>query len=413
MRLILPLPALLLFLAPAFGQDDIQRAKIKKLDIENKVVTLTIAEKDHDYLLSEQTRLVRSEHMDFKDRFADFKPGTPVMYRVAKRDGKDYLVGIKIVAAGQPNPRAQPKMDTSKLKPLTEMGDEEYQGFKGGLYPDGKNERPAAHETAGLALAKEIQPRDADGKPSPDGKIVILSVGMSNTSQVSGRFEKIFKNFKDRNPRVVFVNGAQGGMTAAAIKDPEDNSRGTQYWTTVDARLKQAGLTREQVQVIWIKQANAGPSQGFPKYAKTLQEQMAQIVQLFPKRFPNAKLVYLSSRTYGGYATTGLNPDPYAYESGFSVRWLIEDQIKGDVALNYDPKKGEVKAPWLSWGPYLWANGMTKRADGFFYEQSDFGPDGTHPSSSGQEKAAQLLLRFFQEDSTTRTWFLAKDKGQK
>ena len=58
---------------------------------------------------------------------------------------------------------------------------------------------------------------------------------------------------------------------------------------------------------------------------------------------------------------------------------LVEEQIKGSKELNFDPKKGEVKAPWLSWGPYLWANGKTKNADGLFYEIDDkfwIGDDG-------------------------------------
>src|SRR5205823_3434294 len=140
-------------------------------------------------------------------------------------------------------------------KPLTELGNEEYKdGFKGGLYPDGNNERPAAHEKAGLALAKKIEPLDADGKPSRDGKIVLLSVGMSNTSQSSEGFKKQLDADKDVNPHLLFVNGAQGGMTAAAIQDPADKDRGTTYWTVVDERLKKAGVTRAQVQVIWIKQ---------------------------------------------------------------------------------------------------------------------------------------------------------------
>jgi len=35
---------------------------------------------------------------------------------------------------------------------------------------------------------------------------------------------------------------------------------------------------------------------------------------------------------------------------------------KGD--LNFDPRfhKGKVVAPWLSWGPYLWARGEMKNA---------------------------------------------------
>ena len=34
--------------------------------------------------------------------------------------------------------------------------------------------------------------------------------------------------------------------------------------------------------------------------------------------------MFLQSRTYGGYATTNENPDPYAYEYGFATKWLIQ-----------------------------------------------------------------------------------------
>jgi lysophospholipase L1-like esterase len=165
-------------------------------------------------------------------------------------------------------------------------------------------------------------------------------------------------------------------------------------------------VTGAQVQVVWIKQADPGPTQGFPKYAQTLQAELRQLVQLLHRRFPNLKLAYLSSRIYGGYARTRLNPEPYAYESGFAVKWLIEEQLKGDAALNYDPAKGTVKAPWLSWGPYLWANGTSKRADGLFYEEGDFAGDGTHPSARGQRKVADLLLTFFKSDATAKPWFV-------
>lgn len=194
-------------------------------------------------------------------------------------------------------------------------------------------------------------------------------------------------------------------MTAARIQNP-DNADGTKYWTVVDQQLKKAGVTRKQVQVVWIKQADAGPRDGFPAYAKKLEEELANIVQILPKRFPNAKLTYLSSRTYAGYATTGLNPEPYAYESGFSVKWLIERQIKGESALSH----ADGKAPWLSWGPYLWANGSKKRADGFSYEQADFAADGTHHSAAGSDKIGRLMVHFFQTDTTTRTWFVRDGK---
>src|SRR5207244_6822737 len=137
---------------------------------------------------------------------------------------KEVLVALKLGdgAGAGAGARTLIKVDSSKLKPLTELGTGEYQKFQGGLYPDGKNERPTAHEAAGLALAKQVQPFDADGKPSADGKIVLLSIGMSNTSQASQGFQKVLASAGDVNPRLLFVNGSVGGMTAAAIQDPED-----------------------------------------------------------------------------------------------------------------------------------------------------------------------------------------------
>ena len=390
--------------APA-GDQGIRRAKVKKLDLDKMTLTLSVGDKDQQFRLTENTQVLDAPGKDLKERLRGFKEGSPVFFKAEQLDGREVLVGIKLADAESP-PRVQPKVDTSNLQPLPELGTGLYQGFPGGLYADGKNERPAAHEAAGRALARKVQPLNADGKPSPGGKIVLLSVGMSNTSQSSQGFQQQLSGEKDLNPHLVFVNGAQGGMTAFAIQNPDDQRTGTRYWTTVDDRLKAAGVTRAQVQAVWIKQADAGPSEGFPGYARKLQAELTKIVQLLPRRFPNLKLVYLSSRTYGGYAKTLLNPEPYAYESGFAVKWLIQEQTKGDPALNFDPKKGEVKVPWLSWGPYLWANGSVKRADGFSYEERDFANDGTHQSASGQEKVGKLLLQFFETDSTTRPWFL-------
>jgi Cu/Ag efflux protein CusF len=392
-----------------------QRGKLKKLDVENKRLTLTVDGKDRDFVLTDDTRVGGASGKTLKERFKGLKEGVEVEF-IARRnkDGKEVIVGIRQAGGQRPGPVGERiKFDTSKLKPLPELGTGKYQEHEGGLYPGGKNDRPAAHEKAGLRLAAQVVPRDGDGKPSPDGKIVLLSVGMSNTSQVSGGFKQHLREAEGINPRLVFIDGAQGGMTAQAIQDPDDDNRGTHYWTVVDRRLKEAGLTRAQVQAVWIKQADAGPDQGFPGYARKLQGELKRIVQVLAKRFPNVKLVYLSSRTFGGYARTRLNPEPYAYESGFAVKWLIGEQLDGDKDLNYDAGKGAVKAPWLSWGPYLWANGTTKRADGFSYSEDDFSPqDGTHLSRSGVSKTGKLLLDFFRSDSTTKPWFVAS-KSQK
>lgn len=394
---------LLLGTVALLAQEGIERGTIKK--VNKKDLVITVAGKDRTIALQKGALFMDEKNQPIKDGLADkrLKAGASVMFKAAQRGGKDVLIGMRLMA--NPPGEPSPKVDLAALKPLTELGKGRYQGSPGGLYPDGQNDRPAAHEKAGLERAKKVQPLDKDGKPAPDGKIVLLSVGMSNTTQEFAAFEQLAREDTGKNPRLLLVDGAQGGMTAAAIQDLQQ-PRGQQFWKTVDERLKKTEAGRAQVQVAWLKEADARPSEGFPKYARNLQQEQANIVRLMHQRFPNLQMVYLSSRIYGGYATTPLNPEPYAYEAGFAVKWLIEQQIKGDASLNYDPAKGEVKASWLSWGPYLWAKGKEKRSDGLMYEESDFGGDGTHPSPAGRRKVAEQLLRFFKNDSTAKPWFL-------
>lgn len=296
------------------------------------------------------------------------------------------------------------RVDTTKLMPLTELGKGVYQGFEGGLYPGGTNERPAAHEQAGLELARKIQPLDRAGQSSTTGKIVLLSVGMSNTTQEFSAFKRLADGDSSKNSDLVIVDGAQGAMTAARISNLKDQA-GANFWEIVDQRLEKSGVTRGQVQVAWLKQADAGPTLAFPRHARLLQERLAMIVHILHERFPNLQIVYLSSRIYAGFARTRLNPEPFAYETGFAVKWLIEQQLKGEDGLNYDARRGPVRAPWLGWGPYIWARETAKEPNGLAFAESDFAADGTHPSDSGRRKVAEQLLRFFKSDSTARIWF--------
>ncbi|MDA2939035.1 VCBS repeat-containing protein, partial [Acidobacteria bacterium AH-259-A15] len=70
------------------------------------------------------------------------------------------------------------------------------------------------------------------------------------------------------------------------------------------------------------------------------------------------------------------------------------------------PRRGPVRSPWLAWGPYLWSDGIRGRSDGLVYTRDDLASDGTHPSMSGREKVAKLLLRFLKQEPTARLWFV-------
>lgn len=299
--------------------------------------------------------------------------------------------------------------DTTRLfsqTPLTEMGSALYKGEAGGLYPDASNLRPAAHDAEGIARARAIVPLDSAGLPDAvNGKIGLMAIGMSNTTQEYSVFESLADTFRIRNPRCVTVNGAVGGQTASIIRNPAAD-----YWRVVEQeRLPTRHLTVPQIQVVWLKEANIAPTQAFPVHAQMLRDDIRAVVKLLPEKYPNVRLVFLSSRTYGGYATTQLNPEPYAFESGFSITWLIGEQIAGDTALAYGG--AAPRAPWLAWGPYLWANGPVPRLnDGLVYLRRDFtDADGTHPSDSGRLKVARQLLHFFSTDPAATPWFLRDD----
>ena len=296
------------------------------------------------------------------------------------------------------------------MVPLDDLGPTRYQGFLGGLYLNGRNAPPTAHKDAGLAIAREIQPLDAFGNPdATDGKVVLVSIGMSNTTlEFSSKGPGSFKPRADadlsKNPQLTIVDGAQNGQAAIEWSDP--NARA---WSILDQRLAAAGVSPAQVQVAWVKQALKFPSNYgvFPAHAQALQNALKSILRTLKARYPNIRIAYLSSRTRA-YTNdpTALNPEPFAYESGFAVQWTIAEQIRGHGDLNFDPAKGEVVAPYIIWGPYLWADGMNPRSDQFTWSCSDVSGDFIHPTSTGVQKVADQLLAFFKTDPMATPWFL-------
>ena len=302
--------------------------------------------------------------------------------------------------------------EATGLIPVTDMANRPYKEQSGGLYGLGRNTPPDSHQAAAIKELVKIQPLDVRGRPSKTGKIVLISLGMSNTTQEFSSFKKLADADPNKSPSVVIVDCAQGSQAAHewAYPDQRRNKKRPTPWNVMDQRMRKAKVVSAQVQVVWIKQAQKNPARlgEFPKHAKSLQDDTADILRMLKKQFVNLQVAYLSSRIYAGYAVTQLNPEPYAYESAFPFRWLIEAQIKGNPDLNYDSAKGRVRSPLLLWGPYLWADGVKgRKSDDLVWKREDFSGDGTHPSMTGREKVAEMLLEFFKSDTNARTWFLA------
>ena len=293
------------------------------------------------------------------------------------------IIAASIAPASRSSTSADCSLTSTGLVPLTDMGKRKYRGQRGGLYPGGVNRPPLKYLRKGLAAAKRVRPIN--------GKIVLLSIGMSNASDEFAAFKRAADRDPQKNSSLVVVDGAQDGFDSRRVRTQPV------YWENVDQRLSDAEVTPEQVQAVWLKESVAGEQRPFPRDARGLQTDLRAIVRIMRVRYPNLKLVYLSSRTYGGYAITGLNPEPAAYDSAFAVRWLIQERMSG-----------KIRGPWLLWGPYLWTDGMAGRNDGLQWTCDDVEEDGTHPSRAGIQKVVNMLTTFFKTDPTAKRWYVGK-----
>lgn len=314
-----------------------------------------------------------------------------------------------------------PPTDTLRI-PLTDLLGRTYYGNPGGLYPGSLNQPPSDHDSAARSRRNRIRPLDVNGDESPFGKYVLISIGMSNTtqewcSQGSGppcaRWTLMGKAATDpavNHYTLVIVNGAADGQDAPAWISPTSPN----YDRIKSARLAPLGLSENQVQAAWVKLQDAKPSVSLPADsadARVLLANLGLVLRALRVRYPNLGIVFLSSRSYAGYATTDLNPEPFAYESAFSVRWAIESQINEMRGLPWNPLAGTLNyaknlAPIIVWGPYLWAE-PTPRSDGLSWQRADFEEDGTHPSQLGESKVGGILLEFFKSSPYARCWFVS------
>ena len=139
------------------------------------------------------------------------------------------------------SPTADCSVTSVGLTPLNDLGAGTYNGYVGGLYPAGANQPPAPYLTEGMTYVQAVVPRDPAGQPSCTGRIVLLSIGMSNTTQEFSTFKPMADADPAKNPQLTIVDGAQGGQDATIIRDPS-----AAFWTNVDTRLSSAGVTPAQ-----------------------------------------------------------------------------------------------------------------------------------------------------------------------
>jgi hypothetical protein len=317
---------------------------------------------------------------------------------------------------------------------LPDLGSGTYQSFAGGLYLNGSNQLPPSVLAYAVSLAGQIKPLNPQGTPDASGMIGLLAIGDSYALQewsggsaagyTPAACQPMVWGDPARNWQLMPACGALGGMGAAAwarqlVAEP---------YAVVNQLLTYYSLTGAQVQIAWWGEpANPLPQRNdgvFPASAQKLQGYIEGGVRWMLQYFPNLKILYLSPRTHS-YALSSdpnaVNPEPYAFESGFSIQWAIQGQYRDWINgthnhnLNFDPTKGAVVAPLLLWGPYLWATsgsgGAVLRSDGCTWNwaqsgYSDLSSDQIQPSFDGANKVASQLMAFFRTHPTATPWAL-------
>lgn len=312
--------------------------------------------------------------------------------------------------------------------PLMDLGTRKYLGFEGGLYENGSNNVPVDHNKAGLDFMSQIKPIN--------GKIVFLGIGMSNAGEVFATFIQLAKSNPSVNHKTldILIGAGQGQVAcywtvafgSPSNACPQDPPTTNEYDRVQTHVLAPAHLTEDQVQVIWLYDCDRFPMVSLPSSkadAFTLEGYYGGIARAVRLRYPNVRLMFLTSREYAGYANNKLNPEPYAYESGFSAKWVIQAQIEQIRTGRVDPIAGDLDynkgvAPWIAWSAYTWADGPVPRSDGLVwcngqpgspcFGDVDVGSDGIHPSQEGCQDLATLLINYFLTSPYATKWFLAQ-----
>jgi hypothetical protein len=212
------------------------------------------------------------------------------------------------------------------------------------------------------------------------------------------------------NDDLVIVNGARGGEALESWDSADDE----QYDRLANEVLPAYGLTEAQVQVIWLKAALRDeatrpslPSSNADAYE--LEATIGRMMRALNTRYPNLKQVFLTSRSFGGFARVDSHsPEPWAYETGFATKWAIEAQISERATGIIDREAGDLTGvPFMAWGPYIWSFGTHTRNDGLMWTRDLFSNDGMHPGEAGQAIVTEYLMNFFKTSPITRCWFLA------
>lgn len=303
--------------------------------------------------------------------------------------------------------------DSTGLIPLTDMGYTRYGPFRGGLYPYFMNDIPETHLNKGKALSNAMVPLNNVGDVDwENGNVLVIGMGGSTASNAYNAMVDSLKtwDYVGVNPCLKLKGLFYGGKDLTTMID----TTSTDYWDYLQEKIDARGDTWDNIQIVWMQTHTELPIDDSILYIKTTVNQYITLLQRIQDSMANVKQVFFTGFHYTGYTHPSHElyealAEPKAYWGNLAIKVLIERQIAGDPALAFEgPDK---KVPWISWGPYWWADGTNPRAiDGLTWSCEEYRDDDTgggfHLEESGKGKEAMMFIDFLESNLVTGKWYL-------
>lgn len=255
--------------------------------------------------------------------------------------------------------------------PLPQLLGSSYLGEPGGLYPE-SNEPPAGYLDEAVSSLEQ------------DSQIVLLCLGMSAMQNMCSGY--INGSYPGVTPGLIAINGAIGS------KQQNWESASHFVWDRGVQMLTQQGLNESQVDIVIYHNTFGGESRPFPEWVLAengLRASLQITMDIIAERYPNTKLILVTSRYHAFYAPPdSKSPEPWAYESAWAYKYLIEDRINCAVDCG----------PPVAWFAYLWDSS---------WPQSWYVSDGIHLSNEGRAAAGAIWDNFLRTSPYTTSWYLS------
>lgn len=287
--------------------------------------------------------------------------------------------------------------------PINDLGTGTFNGYTGGLYPDGSNTASGTYANDLLAASQSIVPLDTFGNPSTkiQGRILFISIGASTGANMMIALKAKTTGNSLTNPRLHLMNCNQAAQKASlnSILDPHDP-----YWDHVKQVIQGNKGSYKQVQIVYLETDDSTLKVSFPTRPLIVKNDIEACMRTMKKKFPNMKVLYVLARTRVFGNNTPWNGEPSPYYFGWACKWAIEDQINGVTGTEYKGKNAV--APMIAWGFYEWAWTTPRKTDGFYWLESET-KDDLHANTAGEDTLSNRFQNFLLTDPYASTWYAA------